>query len=74
MYSKKYKLPKSQWVKGRSKFVFIRLNEGQTNNVLKPVKIKAIKPIKQLNWLEKLYAFSRRIFAKIKKRPAAARP
>lgn len=25
--SKKYKLPKSEWVKGKSKFLFIRLNE-----------------------------------------------
>jgi len=60
---KKYKLPKKDWVKGKSKFVFIRLAE---NN--RPTRVQwhdAV--IDNTPWYKKLYAFIRRIFAKIKK-------
>ena len=62
--SKKVKLPKSQWVKGKSKFLFIRLAEESGFN--KP-RLKVNKAI-VLTWQQKLYAFIRRIFTKVKKR------
>ena len=60
---KKYKLPKKDWVKGKSKFVFIRLAE---NN--RPTRVQwhdAV--IDNTPWYKKLYAFIRRIFTKVKK-------
>lgn len=58
--SKKYKLPKKKWVKGKSKFVFIRQEEDGR-------KIKFVTEVKQLSWWKKLYEFIRRIFTKVKK-------
>lgn len=52
MYSKKYKLPKSQWEKGRSKFVFIRLEE----NARRAPIFSLIKKFNLITWLKQLYA------------------
>jgi hypothetical protein len=60
MYSKKVKLPRSQWVKGRSKFLFCRLmEEGQA--IKTQVSQSWLK-----KWLIKFYARFR-LFTQIKK-------
>ena len=60
---KKYKLPKKDWVKGKSKFVFIRLAE---NN--RPTRVQWHDAVvDNTPWYKKLYAFIRRIFTKVKK-------
>jgi len=60
---KKYKLKKEDWVKGKSKFIFVRLAEGN-----RPYKLQWHDAVVVNEpWYKKLYAFIRRIFTKTKK-------
>lgn len=63
--SKKVKLRKEYWVKGKSKFLHIRLMEDP--NYMKPTISSVIK----VNWLKRIYA-RLRLFAKTAWRQAPA--
>jgi hypothetical protein len=67
-YSKKAKLPKAQWVKGRSKFVHLRLMEDAARQRL----LAGVNLVKKVSRLKKMYYAILRVFAKIKKRRKAA--
>ena len=69
-YSKKFKLPKAQWEKGRSKFASIRIMEDAVRQRL----LAGANLIKKVGRLKKAYYAILRVFAKIKKgRKAAGR-
>ena len=63
---KKYKLPRKDWVKGKSKFIFVRLAENNRPTRVQWHDVAVVNP-----WYKKLYEFIRRVFAKTKKGPAA---
>jgi len=73
-WSKKFKLPKAEWIKGKSKFLQVRMLE-EIVAAKKQVKEKINKEMVivrnkgPLNWFKKILEYVRRsIFTKIKEK------